>query len=90
MPPKSSKMLLDLICLTILSSCQVIRTRYTLGPETTHDPYHVNIIKEKLMRTLPAVLPDVIDELTYAVPDYIPATGDGNRLIVNWVLCIVR
>ena len=74
----------------VSTSCQVIRTRYTLGPETTHDPYHVDIIKEKLMRTLPAVLPDVIDELTYAVPDYIPATGDGNRLIVNWVLCIVR
>ena len=30
------------------------------------------------MRTLPAVLPDVIDELTYAVPDYIPANEDGN------------
>ena len=30
------------------------------------------------MRTLPAVLPDVIDELNYAVPDYIPATEDGD------------
>ena len=30
------------------------------------------------MRTLPAVLPDVIDELTHAVPDYIPATEEGN------------
>ncbi|PIL33520.1 cytochrome P450 [Ganoderma sinense ZZ0214-1] len=54
----------------------VIRTRYTLGPEWLNDPYHVDIIKEKLMRTLPVVLPDVIDELTYAVPDYIPATED--------------
>ncbi|KAI1791203.1 cytochrome P450 [Ganoderma leucocontextum] len=54
----------------------VIQTRYTLGPETSHDPYHVDIIKEKLMRTLPMVLPDVIDELTYAVPDCIQATED--------------
>ena len=30
------------------------------------------------MRTLPAVLPHAIDELTYAVPDYIPATEEGN------------
>ncbi|TBU42576.1 cytochrome P450 [Dichomitus squalens] len=51
----------------------LIQTRYTLGPEMTSDPYHVDIIKEKLMRTLPVVLPDVIDELTYAVPNYIPA-----------------
>ena len=43
----------------------------------TADPYHVDIIKEKLMRTLVAVLPDVIDELRSAVPDYIPTQGEG-------------
>ena len=37
----------------------------------------VDIIKEKLMRTLVAVLPDVIDELSSAVPDYIPTRGEG-------------
>ena len=32
------------------------------------------------MRSLPAVLPHVIDELSVAVPDYIPAKGDGEHL----------
>ena len=53
-------------------------TRHTLGAAWLDDPYHVDIIREKLMRTLPAVLPDVIDELTHAVPGYIPATEDGD------------
>ncbi len=45
------------------------------------DPFHVEIIREKLMRTLVAVLPDVIDELRGAVPEYIQAKKDGNYLI---------
>ena len=32
-----------------------------------------------MTRTLPAVLPDVIDELTYAVPDCIPANENGRH-----------
>ena len=51
--------------------------KYTLGRASLDDPYHVDIIREKLMRTLPVVLPDVLDELTLAVPDYIPTVGDG-------------
>ena len=39
--------------------------------DITNDPFHAHIIREKFMRTLPDVLPDVIDELTFAVPDYI-------------------
>ena len=51
--------------------------KYTLGRASRDDPYHVDIIREKLMRSLTAVLPDVIDELSVAVPEYIPAKGDG-------------
>lgn len=29
------------------------------------------------MRTLPVVLPDVIDELRVAVSDYVPTAGNG-------------
>ena len=57
-----------------------MQTRFTLGREPLDDPYHVDIIREKLMRTLVAVLPDVIDEVTLAVPDHIPTTGDGMRV----------
>ena len=43
----------------------------------TADPYHVDIIREKLTRTLPAVLPEVVDELGLAVQEYIGARDDG-------------
>ena len=51
--------------------------KYTVGHEALDDPYHIDIIKEKLTRTLPAILPDVIDELKLAVPAYIPTKDDG-------------
>ena len=51
--------------------------RHTVGPELIEDPYHVDIIKEKLTRMLPTVLPDLTDELAVSVQEYIPTTGDG-------------
>ncbi|RPD64699.1 cytochrome P450 [Lentinus tigrinus ALCF2SS1-7] len=55
---------------------ETLHTRFMLGREPLDDPFHVDIIKEKLMRSLTAVLPDVIDELRAAVPDYIHAKDD--------------
>ena len=53
--------------------------KYTVGTEFLEDPYHVDIIKEKLTRTLPTILPEVIDELKLAVHEHIPTKGDGRR-----------
>ncbi|KAI0673763.1 cytochrome P450 [Trametes maxima] len=53
-----------------------IQLKHTLNPDIEGDPYHVDIIKEKLTRSVPAILPDVIDELNLAVPQHIPAKGD--------------
>nr|BED42929.1 cytochrome P450 monooxygenase [Trametes versicolor] len=39
------------------------------------NPYHVAMIRDKLTRALPAVLPDVVDELRLAVPEHIPAVS---------------
>ncbi|KAI0741599.1 cytochrome P450 [Daedaleopsis nitida] len=55
---------------------EFIQTQFTLGRETLDDPYHIDIIKDKLMRSLVAVVPDVIDELSVAVPEHIPVQGD--------------
>lgn len=66
---------------------KTLHTRFTLGREPLDDPFHVDIIKDKLMRSLTAVLPDVIDELRAAVPDYIHTKGDG-RCHVG--LCVVQ
>ncbi|KAJ8464090.1 hypothetical protein ONZ51_g9826 [Trametes cubensis] len=54
---------------------EFIQTKYTIG-DTTRDPFHVDIIRDKLTRSLPSVLPGVIDELTVAVREYIPVEGD--------------
>ncbi|KAI0778805.1 cytochrome P450 [Trametes elegans] len=50
-----------------------MQIKYTFGPDTEDDPYHIDVIKEKLTRSVPAILPHVIDELTLAVPQHIPA-----------------
>ncbi|KAI0640085.1 cytochrome P450 [Trametes polyzona] len=54
----------------------MIQADYTLGPETVLDAYHVDLIRDKLTRSLPALLPEVIDELSLAVPEYIPNNGE--------------
>ena len=51
-----------------------------MHPDIANDPFHTDIIKEKLTRNLPNVLPDLIDELTHAVPDYIPANETGRHI----------
>ncbi|RDX42959.1 cytochrome P450 [Lentinus brumalis] len=60
-----------------------IQLKYTIGPEALTDGYHIDIIKEKLTRTLPAVLPNVIDELRLAVQEYIPAKDDGKWVTIT-------
>lgn len=52
---------------------------HLVEPVVSEFPYHVDIIKEKLSRTLPAILPDVIEELKVAVPEHIPTKDDGER-----------
>lgn len=56
---------------------QFVQTKYTLGEDVHNDPFHADIIRDKLARGLPAVLPDVIDELTVATREHIPTEGDG-------------
>lgn len=56
---------------------QFLQTKYTLGEDVHNDPFHVDIIRDKLARGLPAVLAEVIDELTVATREHIPTEGDG-------------
>ncbi|TBU58191.1 cytochrome P450 [Dichomitus squalens] len=53
-----------------------LQITWILGPEPHDDPYHIDLIKDKLTRSLPAVLPDVVDELRSAMPWYIPTHGN--------------
>ena len=48
-----------------------------MGRDSSENPYQIDIIREKLTRTLPLVLLEVIDELKVATLEHIPAIGDG-------------
>ena len=55
---------------------------YTLGPEIFHDSFETSIIREKLTRALPVLMPDVVDEIKSSVSDYIPCK-EGERVVVQ-------
>ncbi|KAH9914908.1 cytochrome P450 [Epithele typhae] len=52
---------------------QILQTKHTIGRAWLDDPYLVDITREKLTRTLPAVMPDIVEELMLAVPENVPA-----------------
>lgn len=58
-----------------------MQIRHIVDRHAVENPYHVEIIREKLTRTLPAVLPHVVDELRLAVPEHIPAVFGGTFCI---------
>ncbi|KAI0778803.1 cytochrome P450 [Trametes elegans] len=58
------------------STEQAMQLKGSFSREFIDDQYHTGIIKDKLTRSLPAILPDVIDELNLAVPQHIPAKED--------------
>ncbi|KAI1793056.1 cytochrome P450 [Ganoderma leucocontextum] len=61
---------------------EIMPLKYLVEPEVSESPYHLDVIKEKLSRALPAILPDVIEELKLAVPEHIP-TKDAEWTTVN-------
>ena len=56
--------------------------RYTVGTEYEESSYHIDIIRDKLTRSLPAIFPHILDELTLAIGEHIPAKDDGTRCFV--------
>ncbi|KAI0741311.1 cytochrome P450 [Daedaleopsis nitida] len=51
----------------------LIQMRFTLGKTALDQQFHVEIIRDRLMRTLVTVMPEVVDELTVAIAEYLPA-----------------
>ncbi|KAI0360978.1 cytochrome P450 [Trametes cingulata] len=54
-----------------------------IAVSATENPYHVDIIRDKLTRSLPAILPDIFDELCLAIPRYIPAEDPDTWVAVD-------
>lgn len=67
------------VLLGLLFYHQFLQYKYNVGPKMRDDPYHLAIVREKLHnRMLPAIMPDLMDEVGPAVQRHIPATGNGS------------
>ncbi|EMD34619.1 hypothetical protein CERSUDRAFT_86021 [Gelatoporia subvermispora B] len=53
-------------------AAELLQSKYTLGRDTAEDPYHIEVIREKLTRNLATLLPDVMDEIQHAFNEFIP------------------
>ena len=54
-----------------------MHSHYTLEPPVFMDKYHAEVVKEKLTRKLPAILPSTIDEVAVSVKEHIIANESG-------------
>nr|VWO96215.1 Repressed by TUP1 protein 4 [Ganoderma boninense] len=57
-----------------------LESKYIFDPAVLSDEYHVKLLQEKLTRRLPAVLPDIVDEVTAAVKVHIVTREDGRPM----------
>lgn len=61
---------------------QTLQSQYIFAPQVISDEYHVDVVKEKLTRKLPGLLPDVIDEVVVASKEHI-VTSDNSRGMIH-------
>ena len=54
-----------------------MQSKYTIGENTTTDPYHVRVVQIPLTRNLGNKYNEVYDEILQAVEDLIPANTKG-------------
>lgn len=66
-----------------LTTLKFFQMRLCIGDEVMDaNLSNFDIIREKLTRSLPVVLPEVIDELSQAIPDYIPTNDHGKSAYI--------
>lgn len=63
---------------------QLLQADYTLGPETTRNPYHVNLIRNQLTRSLRDYFPELREEIVASFDDFIPAK-DGLLSVLHHI-----
>jgi hypothetical protein len=56
-----------------------LQIKYTFHESIVRDHFHVPIVKAELTKNIPALMPDIVDELTSALTTEIPPT-DGTSL----------
>ena len=61
---------------------QAFQSEVVVGTEVTNNPYHIVLIKNELTRNIQVILPDLVDELSLAVPEYMPTKGSGTLCVL--------
>ncbi|KAI8989894.1 cytochrome P450 [Trametes punicea] len=60
---------------SVEGTAQILQLRHTLGP-SADDLSHVPVVRDKLTRSLQLLCPEVVDEVSTAFQEYIPAKED--------------
>ena len=60
-----------------------MQSQYSFEAPVLEDQYHIQILKEKLTRTLPELLPHVVDEVAVAVKEHFVLTENGRSAHLN-------
>ncbi|KAI0325905.1 cytochrome P450 [Cubamyces sp. BRFM 1775] len=58
------------------------KLRYTMGPKVAYDRYHIGILRNDLTHNVRAIFPDIMDELTLAIPECIPRNTEWTNVNV--------
>ncbi|KDR84440.1 hypothetical protein GALMADRAFT_713260 [Galerina marginata CBS 339.88] len=64
-----------------LSFAAYLQLDYTLGPEVTSNPYHVNVVRAAMTRNIMAQFDEMHDEMLQAFADVLPLNASNG----NWV-----
>ncbi len=55
----------------------MVQISYNMHPETIENQYHMDLVRSTLTRNIPALLPDLIDEIQHAFPQVFPLQDQG-------------
>ncbi|KAF8528499.1 cytochrome P450 [Hysterangium stoloniferum] len=65
---------------------EILFTKYLLGPTITRNPYHIELVRVNLTRSLSAIFADVKEEIGLAFKDSIPLTEGWTPVVVHRVM----
>ncbi|KAH9928846.1 cytochrome P450 [Fomitopsis serialis] len=60
------------------AAIDLVQIPYTLGPNIARDPYHIRVLRTRLMRNVPRIIDDLRDEIVCTFNDKIRIADSGN------------
>ncbi|KAF5369084.1 hypothetical protein D9758_002904 [Tetrapyrgos nigripes] len=70
---------------------QLMQIEHTMGKAIHTDPYHIDVIKNSLTRSISSKLESIVEEVAYAFQDELPASDDWIKIpameVIRRVVC---